>query len=161
MKEEAIQQAITARFPNLAAAPRIARVRRMSVEVGLADFMDMLNFLCDEQQFDMLCTITGRDEGESLSAIYHLAREDGIVLNLKLSVPSQQPVIPTVTERFSVATLYERELVDVLGFTVEGLPDGKRYPLPDGWAEGVYPLRKDFKYGETAEAACCTIRNDL
>ena len=149
MKEEELQQAITACFPALAV--RVVRIRRMSVDVGSADFIALLDFLRTEQQFVMLCTITGQDEGEQLSAIYHLAREDGIVLNLKLSVPSEQPVIPTITGRFSVATLYERELVDMFGFTVEGLPSGKRYPLPDGWAEGVFPLRKTFTCEELAE----------
>jgi len=150
-KEEQIQQAITTRFPALAATTRVVRIRRISVDTGLADFIAVLDFLCAEQQIVMLCAITGLDEGEMLSAIYHLAREDGIVVNLKLIVPKEQPVIPTITERFSVAALYERELVDLFGFIVEGLPNGNRYPLPDGWPEGVFPLRKDFTAEEAAK----------
>lgn len=149
--EEKIKQAIKVRFPDLATPVRIVRKRRMSVDIGPSDFKNMLDFCCNEQQFVMLCAITGLDEGEMFSAIYHLAREDGIVLNLKLSVLREKPIISTITDRFSVATLYERELVDMFGFIVEGLPAGNRYPLPDGWAEGVYPLRKDFVYGESTE----------
>jgi Ni,Fe-hydrogenase III component G len=32
----------------------------------------------------------------------------------------------------------------MLGVNVEGLPEGKRYPLPDDWPDGQYPLRKDW-----------------
>ena len=27
---------------------------------------------------------------------------------------------------------------------VQGLPPGNRYPLPDDWPQGQYPLRKDW-----------------
>ena len=50
-----------------------------------------------------------------------------------------------MTGKFSNAEYYEKELVDLLGFRVEGLPPGPRYPLPDDWPEGQYPLRKEWK----------------
>jgi len=31
-----------------------------------------------------------------------------------------------------------------LGVRIQGVADGNRYPLPDGWPEGQYPLRKDW-----------------
>ena len=50
-----------------------------------------------------------------------------------------------MSDRFPAAHIYERELVDLLGAKVEGLPPGNRYPLPDDWPEVQYPLRKDWK----------------
>jgi Ni,Fe-hydrogenase III component G len=35
--------------------------------------------------------------------------------------------------------------MDLLGAQVEGLPAGRRYPLPEDWPQGEYPLRKDWK----------------
>jgi Ni,Fe-hydrogenase III component G len=67
------------------------------------------------------------------------------VLGLKLRVPREAPVIDTVTDRFPGAANYERELDDLLGFEVVGLPPGKRYPLPDDWPKDQKPLRKDWK----------------
>ncbi len=54
-------------------------------------------------------------------------------------------MLKTITDYFSSAEIYERELVDLLGVRVEGLKEGKRYPLPDDWPAGQYPLRKDWK----------------
>jgi len=54
-------------------------------------------------------------------------------------------VIKTITDIFPPADIYERELEDLLGAKVDGLGDGKRYPLPDDWPKGEYPLRKDWK----------------
>jgi membrane-bound hydrogenase subunit beta len=33
----------------------------------------------------------------------------------------------------------------LLGAQVEGLPQSSRYPLPDNWPKGQFPLRKDWK----------------
>jgi Ni,Fe-hydrogenase III component G len=39
---------------------------------------------------------------------------------------------------------YEKELESMLGFHVEGLPRGRRYPVAEDWPEDVFPLRKDW-----------------
>jgi Ni,Fe-hydrogenase III component G len=92
-----------------------------------------------------MCLITGLDEGEDLGFLYHVANESGTILCLHTKAPKAEPVIHSVSDRFPSAHIYERELVDLLGAKVEGLPPGNRYPLPDDWPEGQYPLRKDWK----------------
>ena len=144
-KEEKIQGDLTAKFSFLADKVRIQRERRIFSDVPAANLRDVLDYAIKNLEFKFLCTITGLDEGEDLSFIYHLIRQDGIVLNLKISVPKNNPVIKTITDYFKVAEIYEREVMDLLGAKVEGLPEGKRYPLPDDWPEGEYPLRKDWK----------------
>ena len=95
-------------------------------------------------QFTILCAMTGLDLGATLGVIYHLARPSGVVLNLATALPKDKPVLQSVTARFPAAAAYERELVDLLGFQVQGLPEGPRYPLPDNWPAGQHPLRKDW-----------------
>lgn len=76
--------------------------------------------------------------------MYHLARPAGIMLTLSTSVPKQAPILQSVTGYFPAADVYEREMVNLLGMDVRGLPPGSRYPLPDNWPTGVFPLRKDW-----------------
>ena len=44
------------------------------------------------------------------------------------------------------AVLYEREIQEMFGIVVEGIPDGRRLNLPDDWPDGVFPLRKDWTH---------------
>ncbi len=149
-KEEEIRQGLIKNFNVPEQKAWVPKQRRVFVEVNIEDFRKVLEYLMKENNFDTLCTITGLDYGESIGMIYHLTRQDGIVVNLKTSVPRENPVIQSIISYFPAAELYEREVVDLLGAKVEGLPDGSRYPLPDGWPEGQYPLRKDWK-SETSQ----------
>jgi len=143
-KEEEIQQELIKNFNFLEGKIRIPKERRIFVDVSMDAFEEVLKFLMDKIHFDTLCTITGLDEGTTLGMIYHLTRQDGVVINIKMSVPKDNPTIKTIMDYFPSAEFYERELVDLLGAKVEGLPEGSRYPLPDGWPDGQYPLRNDW-----------------
>ena len=152
-KEETIQSDLISKFDFLRDKVRIQRERRMYAELPAAKLRDVLDYAVKKSDFIFLCTMSGLDEGENLSFIYHLTRQDGIMLNLKISVPKTRPVIKTVSDYFKGADIYEREVMDLLGAKVEGLPEGKRYPLPDDWPEGEYPLRKDWKKKESKQNA--------
>jgi len=143
--EDVIRQELAAKFPFMADTIVIKRERRIFAEVPADRFMQVFSHAATSMGFTHLCTMTGLDEGENLAFVYHLARPDGTLLNLKLAVPKTAPVIKTVTHLFPGGIMYEREVVDILGVRVEGLPPGKRYPLPDNWPAGQYPLRKDWK----------------
>ena len=144
-KEENIQNELVSKFPFLTDKVKIQRERRIFADVPRVNFRNVLEYAVKDLGFSFLCTMTGMDEGEDLSFMYHLARQDGIMLNLKIRAPKINPVINTITDYFKGAEIYEREVMDLLGAKVEGLTEGKRYPLPDDWPEGQYPLRKDWK----------------
>jgi len=143
--EEEIVNNIKNKFPQFSELVTIQRARRIWLKVPYESFEEVLNFLVKDLTFSSLCTITGTDDGEMLGVVCHIARKDGIVLNLKTQVPKSNPVWKSICTVFPGSTFYEREIADLLGFKVEGLPPGKRYPLPDDWPEGEYPLRKDWQ----------------
>ena len=141
---QSVQAELMKQFPGVVEV-RVQRARRVFAAVPSADFMKVFNYAVQNMRFTILCTITGLDHGPTLGAIYHLARESGVMLNLATSTPRDNPVLQTVSHVFPAADLYEREMIDLLGMRVEGLPPGNRYPLPDGWPAGQHPLRKDWK----------------
>lgn len=141
-------------WPDLAGKVRSPRERRVYADIPADLLPAFLDRACGPLGFDRLCAITGADEGTgAFSAIYSLGHPDGTLLSAKVRVPREAPVLPTVTERFPGAANYERELVDLLGFEIPGLPPGKRYPLPDDWPLDEKPLRKDWKPRPPAGAA--------
>jgi len=143
--EENIIKDLTSKFPYLGDRIKTERVRRISLFVDMAKFPEVLDYAAKSMDFCMLCTITGFDEGQRIGLVYHMAREDGIMLNIKTDIPKDNPVLNTVTRMFPGTEIYERELTDLLGIKVDGLLEGKRYPLPDDWPKDEYPLRKDWK----------------
>jgi Ni,Fe-hydrogenase III component G len=122
----------------------IARPRRVYVQTSKEEIKDLLGWLKGEYGYYHLSTITGLDSGENLEVLYHLS-DGSIELTARYAVPKADPHIPTITDIIPGAILYERELQDMFGFVVDGIPDPRRYVLPEDWPDGVYPLRKDFK----------------
>jgi NADH:ubiquinone oxidoreductase subunit C len=81
---------------------------------------------------------------DRLEALYHFV-SGPVVATLRVSLPYHDPRVPSVCPIIPSATLYERELMEMFGITVEGTPDTGKLLLPDDWPDGVYPLRKSFK----------------
>lgn len=143
-QEEKIKGKLEEKFNYLVDKINITRPRRIFFTVDLQNLAEIIKFSKDELEFNHLLTISGLDEGENLSFVYHLAHDCGLILNIKVSVPKDNPVLKTVMPYFISAEIYERELVDLFGAKVEGLPKGNRYPLTDDWPAGEFPLRKDW-----------------
>ena len=100
-------------------------------------------------QFDLLMCLSGVDYGpdKHLEVVYHLfsmALRHTIVL--KVEVPREDGVVPTVCDIWRTAEWHEREAFDLFGIHFANHPDLRRILLPDDW-EG-YPLRKDYQVQE-------------
>ena len=149
-QEEKIKESLVNKFNYLSVSIKIVRPRRISIEVSLDNFEPVFAYLARDLQFSHLCTITGLDEPEKLSFIYHLAADSGVLVNLKIALPKNSPTLKTVTPYFPGAEIYERELVDLFGAKIEGLPSGHRYPLTDDWPVDQFPLRKEWKADKNA-----------
>ena len=107
---------------------------------------DVAAFCCDDDllRFDFLMCLSGVDHKDVLTTVYHLwsyPRRHGFVL--KVDVPRDNPVCPSVASVWSTANWQERESWDLLGIQYAGHPDLRRIMMPDDW-DG-HPLRKDFK----------------
>lgn len=144
-EENDVRQELIAKFNLPEESVRIQRPKRIFADVPAEVLRDILGYAAGKLDFSFLCTITGLDEVSSFAVIYHLARRSGVVLSIKIKIAKERPVLRTVTEYFPEADIYEREIADLFGITVEGLHSAKRYPLPDDWPHGQYPLRKDWK----------------
>ncbi|TFG91617.1 MAG: NADH-quinone oxidoreductase subunit C, partial [Candidatus Atribacteria bacterium] len=64
---------------------------------------------------------------------------------------------PTITDLIPGAQTAEREIKEMLGVTVEGLPDLANIFLPNDFPKDVYPLRKD----ETGAAKMVNKREEV
>jgi len=97
--------------------------------------------------FDNLMCLSAVDYNKEtpprMEVVYHLfSYEHRHVFVLKVMLPREDPVLPTVEGVWGVANWHEREAYDLFGITFTGHSDMRRILLPDDW-EG-YPLRKDW-----------------
>jgi len=135
---------LSEKFPGVVGNVTMPRERRVFAETTVDKLVEVTRALKDWGMVN-LGTITGLDSGEKFEIIYHFYDAQGLVFNLKVFIPRDAPKVPSVTEVFPGSFLYERELMDLFGIEVIGTPPGRRYPLPDNWPAGQYPLRKEWK----------------
>ncbi|MBD3171241.1 hypothetical protein GF326_02090 [Candidatus Bathyarchaeota archaeon] len=130
---------------------RLQRLNAAYARTTREKLLEVIEYLRDEG-FVHITTITAVDVEEHFDIVYHL-RNQGFALNLKVAVPKDDPKIPTITEILPGATLYEREVNDLMGVFPEGHPNPARLILDYDWPEEVYPLRKDMSIESLKEAA--------
>jgi len=118
------------------------------LEIKLEDFKEAVKLLCTIQ-FPHFA-ISDNDTEEEIKLTYHFSLYYGgssreISFNLTTCLPKNNLKIPTITDLIPGAQTAEREIKEMLGVTVEGLPDLVNIFLPQDFPKGVYPLRKDEK----------------
>ncbi|ADG07517.1 NADH-quinone oxidoreductase subunit C [Kyrpidia tusciae] len=93
--------------------------------------------------FDYLNDLHAVDLGGEFRVNYFLESfTHGHMLAVSVTVPRDNPRVPSVTEIWPTADWHEREAYDLFGILFVGHPNLKRILLPEDW-EG-HPLRKDY-----------------
>jgi NADH-quinone oxidoreductase subunit C len=99
--------------------------------------------------FGMLVSVHGVDyypEEPRLGVQYELLdMTTADRLTVKLRVPLDNPVVPSVTPAWPTADHQEREVYDMFGVIFQGHPDLRRILMPEDY-EG-HPQRRDFPIG--------------
>ena len=101
------------------------------------------------QGYDFLECLTGIDEeADGLGVIYHLCNtQTGSRTVLKATAEGREnPMLPTASDLWDIANIYEREVYDFYGVKFAGHPDMRRIFMREDWVG--YPFRKDDKTEE-------------
>ena len=142
-----VKEKILQNFPALSESDIRIDGTRVWVNALLPEeFAPLMEFAYNELKFNNFHITCGMDYGDHFEVVYVLTDEDNTMLNLRQrTVSREDTAIVSVFQYFENSLFHERELVDLFGIQVQGLPPGHRYPLPDKWPDGNYPLRKDWK----------------
>jgi NADH:ubiquinone oxidoreductase subunit C len=124
--------------------------RRLFLKVAPQDLIAVTTRLRDVYGVVFLSTISGVDNGETFEIVYHFSTPE-TDFNLRTEIPRADPHIASITPVIPGAILYERELQDMFGMIIDGIPDPRPLVLPDDWPAGNYPLRKDWKHARPEE----------
>ena len=137
----------------------LPQTNRIDLNIEAADIKNCVQALIDEK-WGYLSAITALDRAEfeavegtterklvkdkgNLEVLYHFC-SGPVVATLRVPLDYKKAEIDTICDIIPSATLYEREASELLGIDFKGTPSTEHLLLPDGWPEGVYPLRKSF-----------------
>ncbi len=77
---------------------------------------------------------------------YHFSKDEiGLVLNLHVLLDKVNPQIESLSNLFNASNWIEREMHELFGINFLNHPNQEKLISEGNWAEGVYPLRKEFK----------------
>jgi len=117
------------------------RPNRIFVWIDRVKQREAIRFL-KEQGFTHLSAITGLEAEDGIELLYHLSN-GGTELTLRITLPLNENIVPTISDIIPGAVLYEREVYDLLGVKFDGHPNLTRLILPDEAPEDFHPLRKN------------------
>jgi NADH-quinone oxidoreductase subunit C len=115
--------------------------------VAASRYREVTQVLRDDPEFaldyfDFVTAVDFPDRGE-FEVVTHLwSTTLGHHVRLKVRVPRDEPVCPTISDIYPGANWAEREVWELFGITFEGHPHLVKLVLPEPF-EG-HPLRKDF-----------------
>lgn len=150
-QQSAAQQPKAAAAPRSAARPAApaapaapAKNQLDAKVVAPADLRKEMERLRAEEHMDFLENLTGLDwEEEGLGVIYQLeSTETGKRVSLKsVCADRENPMLPSVSDLWDIANIYEREVYDFYGIIFTGHPDMRRIFMREDWVG--FPMRKD------------------
>ena len=77
---------------------------------------------------------------------YHFSLDCvGLILNLHVLLEHDDPEIESLSNLFNASNWIEREMHELFGINFLNHPNQEKLISEGNWAEGVYPLRKEFK----------------
>ncbi|WOF16362.1 NADH-quinone oxidoreductase subunit C [Methanoplanus sp. FWC-SCC4] len=92
--------------------------------------------------------ISAVDEVDFVELLYHMyvyfgCPGKGVEITLKVALPKEDLIIPTISDLIPGAVYSEREKRELMGVEVADIPDKRGLFLPDDFPKGIYPWRKD------------------
>ncbi len=117
--------------------------KRFYVTIKVEKLRDAVTYIKEKEGLFHLSTITGVDYGEERELNYHFNRPH-LIFTIKVRVPGDKPMVPSITDIINGATIFEREVNDLLGVFPEGHPAPKRLLMTEEWPEGIHPLLKKW-----------------
>jgi len=123
-------------------------ISRVWFNVERNSFKDAVKHLCKIYPNPHFSVASGYDTGDHIELIYHFSvnydsKLAEIYISMHVELPKKNPVLPTITDLIPGALISERELQEMLGVMIKGIPDSRRIFLPSDFPKGVYPWRRD------------------
>ena len=118
------------------------------LDVKRDGFRTAILHLFQLQEYPHFTVISPVDRGDTVELLYHFSLFYGqhlkaIALVIRVTLSKTDLTIPTITDVIPGAIFSEREVQEMMGISVTGIPDDRRLFIPEDFPKGVYPWRRD------------------
>ncbi|MGD0845138.1 MAG: NADH-quinone oxidoreductase subunit C [Geobacteraceae bacterium] len=140
LKEKFGSQILRADFPN---------DRRLYVYVEPEALKAVCRYVFRDLDARYVISVGADDRSYSGNfMVYHdfAFDKDKILSSIIVQLPADNPKVDSISDIVPGANWAEREIRDMFGIEPVGHPYPKRLILPDGWPDGLHPLRKDMDW---------------
>ena len=151
-REDGIIKALKENFPADIKDGTVVRRSRLNVTVAPEKIKDVAMFLRDKLGYDHPTGVSAVDYNREsrFEIVYHLSSiqnkdQQDIIVNLKESVPRNNPKAFSLVSVWPGVENYERESLEMFGLQFEGHPHPEKLFLNDNW-DGPPPMRKEVRF---------------
>lgn len=119
--------------------------KRIIITIMPDAIINVADFLYRKEEFRFIIA-TALHTKKGFEIHYHFSKDIiGLILNIHVILDKDNPQIESLSNIFNASNWIEREMHELLGINFLNHPNQEKLISEGNWAEGVYPLRKEFK----------------
>jgi NADH-quinone oxidoreductase subunit C len=123
----------------------IKNKRRMIISIRPDSITDIAGYLYKDEGFRFIIA-SALQTRRGFEIHYHFSMDSaGLILNIHVILDKEKPQIKSLSNMFNASNWIEREIHELFGINFLNHPNQEKLISEGNWAEGVYPLRKEFK----------------
>jgi NADH-quinone oxidoreductase subunit C len=123
----------------------IKNQRRITITINPDSIINVSAFLYREEGFRFIIA-SALHTKKGFEIHYHFSKDSiGLILNIHVILDKNNPQIESLSNMFNASNWIEREMHELFGINFLNHPNQEKLISEGNWAEGVYPMRKEFK----------------
>ena len=145
MNTELIIENFMEKFKSDILEVSVKNQKRIIITIMPDAIINVADFLYRKEEFRFIID-TALHTKKGFEIHYHFSKDSiGLILNIHVILDKDNPQIESLSNIFNASNWIEREMHELLGINFLNHPNQEKLISEGNWAEGVYPLRKEFK----------------
>jgi NADH-quinone oxidoreductase subunit C len=145
MDKEFIIEKFKDKFSSEILKVEIKNQKRMIITVSPDSIIEVAKYLYKTEGFRFIIA-TALHTKRGFEIHYHFSKDAaGLILNIHVILDNNNPEIESLSNMFNASNWIEREMHELFGINFLNHPNQEKLISEGNWAEGVYPMRKEFK----------------
>jgi NADH-quinone oxidoreductase subunit C len=119
--------------------------KRLIIDIQPDSIIEVADFLYRTEGFRFIIASAVHTK-RGFEIYYHFSKDSvGLILNLHVILDKNKPQIESLSNMFNASNWIEREMHELFGINFLNHPNQEKLISEGNWAEGVYPMRKEFR----------------